>query len=195
VKRIAGAVALLVGAVLTAMGAIRPLHEKTLIDGEHRLGYRVTLWASEFTTPDGVTATEHVRTPSGVPVVAAAVLLVLTAVLVLASARLPARVALAARVGSVAAAGLLLGAVWAVGQNVRASTEVSDLVGVRAPTTVGTGMVLLAVAAVVAVAGALVVQQRPSAPSYQLPDDDDTDTPPMGVPIHPSVSTEEPSPG
>jgi hypothetical protein len=195
VKRVVGAVALLAGAVLTAVGSTRPLYETTRIDSGYRSGYRMTLWATEYTSPDEVTVTTDVRILFGVPVVVAAVLLAVTALLVLASARLPARVALAARVGSVAAAGLLLGAVWAVGQNVRASTEVSDLVGGRVVATAGTGMVLLAVAAAVAVAGALVVQQRPAAPSYQLPDDEDTDTPPMGIPIHPSVSTEESSPG
>ncbi|MCS7481894.1 hypothetical protein ACFFQW_34685 [Umezawaea endophytica] len=194
-RRVVGVTALLAGAVLTAAGSSRPLYETTRIDSGYRSAYRVTLWASEYTTPDGVTATEDAKVLFGVPVVVAAALLVLTAVLVLASARLPARVALAARVGSVAAAGLLVGAVWSVGQNVLASTETSDLVGGKLVATAGSGMWLLVVAAVVAVAGCLLVQRRPEEPVYQLPDDDDTDTPPMGIPIHPSVSTEESSPG
>ena len=194
-KRIAGAVALLAGAALTAMGATRPLYETTRVDSGYRSGYRMTLWGGEYTSPDGVTTTPDIRILFGVPAVVAAVLLVLAAVLVLVSARLPARVATVARAGSVVAAGLLVGAVWTVGQMVRAATEQSDPVGGTLVATAGTGMWLLIAAAVVAVAGALLVQQRPEVPAYQPLDDDDTDTPPMGVRIHPSVSTEESSPG
>ena len=190
-KRIAGVTALLAGAVLTAMGSTGSLYETTRINSGYRSGYRLTLWAGEFVSPDGATASGDVRILFGVPVVVAAVLLVVAGVLVLASPRLPVRVALAARVGAVVAAGLLVGAVWTVGQMVRAATEESDPVGGTLVATAGTGMWLLIAAAVVAVAGALLVQQRPEVPVYQPLDDDDTDTPPMGVRIHPSVSTEE----
>jgi len=191
VKRLAGVTALLAGAVLTATGSTGSLYETTRIDSGYRSGYRMTLWGGEYTTPEGATEVGDVPILFGVPAVVAAVLLVVAAVLVLATRRLPAGVALGARVGAVVAAGLLVGAVWTVGQMVRAATEESDPVGGTLVATAGTGMWLLIAAAVVAVAGALLVQQRPEVPAYQPLDDDDTDTPPMGVRIHPSVSTEE----
>jgi hypothetical protein len=130
-----------------------------------------------------------------VPVVVAAMLLIVAAVLVLIPARPLVQVAV--RVGAMAAAALLVGAVWTMGQLVLSvATQENDL-PIRSENRTGFGFWMLVAACVTAVAGALLVQHRRAAEPatvYQFPGDDDTDTPPMGVPIHPSVSTEESPP-
>ncbi|MEO6085542.1 MAG: hypothetical protein ABIQ18_20720, partial [Umezawaea sp.] len=131
----------------------------------------------------------------GVPVAVAAVLLVVAAVLVLIPARPLVRVAVG--VGAVAAAALLIGSVWTVGQIALSVAARENNLPIRFETSVGVGFWVLVAACVAAVAGALLVQHRQApepATVYQFPGDDDTDTPPMGVPIHPSVSTEESPP-
>ncbi|HEX6340015.1 hypothetical protein [Umezawaea sp.] len=195
-KRIAGVVLLLAGAVLTAAASSRPLYETKRFDSGYRSGARLTPWGGEYTTPGGAVEVDPFPILLGVPSVVAAVLLVLVAVLELVSARIPARAAPAVGVAAVVAAALLVGTVWSMWQMVLSAISREDPIGGSAVTVVGSGMVLLLIAALVAVAGALLVQRRPEpAVAYQVPFDDDTDTPPMGTPIHPSVSTEESSPG
>jgi hypothetical protein len=194
VRRLVGAVALVAGAVLAVEGSRQPLYDQARVDSGYRSGYRMTLWGGESTNPDG--AVELVSQPIrfGVPVIAAVVLLLVAAVLVPVSARLTARWWVAARVAAVAAAALLLGSVWTVGQFVAVAAREVDLIGGTIVTTVGAGTWLLAFACVAALVGAVLVQQR-SPVAYQSPDEGGTDTPPTGAVIHPSVSTEESSPG
>ncbi|MET1072064.1 MAG: hypothetical protein ABWY11_05405 [Umezawaea sp.] len=200
-SRVVGAVGLLAGAALVVATSARPLIEQKRVDSGYRSTFRMTLWGSEYTSPDGIVDAGMNPTRFGVPVAAAAVLLVVAAVLVLAESRLPARVAVAARVGAVAAAALLLGSVWTVGQLVLVMAREDDITAGSIDTSAGTAVWLLMASCAVALAGALLVQRGPGrAPEpegavvYQLPDDADTDTPPMGVPVHPEVSTEESSP-
>ncbi len=192
-----GVVALLLGAVLAVAGSLRPLYEQERVDSGFRSGFRMTSWSSQYTTPDGGVELVPDSVLYGVPMVVAAALLVLVALLVPFSQRLPARAVVAIRVGAVAAATMLVGCVWTVGQAVLVVARENDAVRGSIETRVGSGMWTLVAAAVVAFAGGLLVQRlKAKAPvAYQLPDDDDTDTPPMGIPIHPSVSTEESSPG
>jgi hypothetical protein len=193
-RRRLGAVALVGAAVLAVAGSLRPLYEQWRVDSGHRSGFRMTLWGGEFISPEGGIGFDSNPIRFGVPVVAAAALLAVVGVLVLVPVRLPARAVVAVRVGAVAAAALLLGSVWTVGQLVLVAARERDDIGGTIETTVGTGFWVLLAACAVALAGGLLVQHRRAA-VYQLPDDDETDTPPMGVPIHPSVSTEESSPG
>ena len=193
-RRYAGAVLLLTGALIVLAGSTRPLYEVTRLDSGYRSGYRATLWGGEYTTPDGYFEPDPVPIRYGVPVVVAAVLLVLVAVLVLLSSRLPARLAVPTRVGAVAAAALLVGSVWTVGQVVLVWTGRDDPVTGMIVTTVGHGMWVLVAASALVVVGSVLVQRRPAPPVRRLPDDD-TDTPPMGIPIRPPASTEDSPPG
>ena len=194
-RRIAGVVALLTGAVLAIAGSLQSLYEQEWRDGDLRSGYRLTLWSSEYSTPSGGIGYSPTPVLYGVPVVLAAMLLIVAAVLVLAPVRPPVRAAV--RVGAVAAVALLIGAVWTVGQLALSVAARENDFSTKFEGRVGIGFWVLVVACVVAVAGALLVQQRQAlepATVYQFPGDDDTDTPPMGVPIHPSVSTEDSPP-
>ncbi|PRY33707.1 hypothetical protein [Umezawaea tangerina] len=200
-SRVVGAAGLLGGAALVVAASSRPLFEQVRVDSGHRTGYRMSLWGSEYTSPDGIVAAGMDPVRFGVPVVVAAVLLVVAAVLVLAESRLPARAAAAARVGAVAAAALLLGSVWTIGQLVVVMARRDDITTGSVDSSGGSAMWLLVAACGAALVGALLVQRRPrravepeGAVVYQLPDDTAADTPPMGVGIHPEVSTEESSP-
>ncbi|WNV89413.1 hypothetical protein [Umezawaea sp. Da 62-37] len=200
-SRVAGVVGLLGGAALVVAASSRPLFEQKRLDSGHSTEFLMTLWGSEYTSPDGIVDAGMNPTRFGVPVVVAAVLLVVAAVLVLADPRLPARVAVAARVAAVAAAALLLGSVWTTGQFVLVMAKRDDITKGSVDSSGGTAMWLLMAACGAALAGALLVQRGPrwspdpeGAVVYQLPDAAATGTPPMGTPIHPEVSTEESSP-
>jgi hypothetical protein len=195
-RRIAGVVALLTGAVLAVAGSLRPLYEQEWVYSDLRSRYRMTLWASEYTTPSGGVGYSPKPVLYGVPVVVAAALLVVAAVLLLVPARPLVQVAV--RVGAVVATTLLIGSVWTVGHIVLEVVTRENDIPIRIDSWVGLGFWVLVAACVTAAAGALLVQQRQApepATVYQFPGDDDTDTPPMGVPIHPPVSTEESPPG
>jgi hypothetical protein len=186
---VVGAVALVAGAALAVAGSPLPLFEQVLTFSADEERYSMTLW--------GVESTFDIRASSeqphlGVPVVVAAALLVVVAALVLAAPRLPARFAGPTSLGAMGAAALLLGSVWTVGQFVLVATSNQNTEEVRS--AVGTGTVLLGLACLVALTGGLLVQhwpdEVPAAPKadhggavvYRLPDEDDADTPPFGIP-------------
>ena len=201
-RRVVSAIALLAGAVLAVMGLARPLFEQTRMDSGYRNAIRLTMWGSEYSSSGGFSQSSPNPILFGVPVVVAVVLLVVATGLVVAGPRLPAWTVAPTRVLAVAAPALLIGSVWTVGQLVLVAAGEDDITRGSMDTTVGDGIWTLVAACAVALAGGLLAQRRVvAAPEpegavvYQLPDDDDTDTPPMGVQIHPSVSTEESSPG
>jgi hypothetical protein len=199
VKRVVGGFALLAGAALAVVGLTRPLFEQTRMDSGYRNTIRLTMWGSEYSSAAGTADVSPTPVLFGVPVVAAVVLLAVAAVLVAAGSRVPEA---PTRVLAVAAPAWLIGSVWTVGQLVLVAADQDDITRGTIDTVVSDGTWTLVAACAVALAGGLLVQgwsvvapEPEDAVVYQLPDDDDTDTPPMGVPIHPSVSTEESSPG
>jgi hypothetical protein len=192
VRRVVGAVGLLAGAALAGLGATLPLYRQTYDFGEDGLTFEATLWGTKALAEG---ADDTVPILYGVPVVVATVLLVVVAALVLAAPRLPARFAAIASVGALAAAAMLTGAVWTVGQLVVAMSGERADGSITVKATAEAGVVALVLACVVALAGGLLAQDWSAAltePSpepegavvYRLPDDeDDTDTPPLGIPI------------
>jgi hypothetical protein len=201
--RTAGAGALVVGAVLALVGASLPLYRQVRTSKPFD-GFEFTAWdfrtipEAETNTIGGGGGDPHY----GVPLVAAGVLLVVVAVVLLRAANTSPRVAAVARTSAAGAALLLTGAAWAVSQVVLAFVD-NPVPFSNSESTVGVGLWLLLGGVVAALAGAVLVQELPSrepAPTgpavYRL-EDDDTDTPPLGIPVHPSEakpSTVEPEP-
>ena len=194
VRRVVGAVGLLAGAVVAVVGSTLPQYRQVYDFGAGQATtFRMTLWGTDLVS-GGVVNGDSTPVLYGVPVVVAAVLLVVAACLVLAAPRLPDRVIAATSVGALGAAALLLGSVWTVGQLVLASVADHGEGTLVITATVEGGVWALVLACVLAVAGGLLVQDWPGvepqarpepvgAVVYQLPDEDDTDTPPLGFPI------------
>ncbi|MFD9741361.1 hypothetical protein [Umezawaea sp. NPDC059074] len=153
-----GAGALVAGAGLAVWGSFQPLFEqKPNNPGSQE--FVVTSWTQ---TELG----ESKAVLYGVPVLAASVLLVLCAALVLVDAWLPGRVARAVKVAAVGAATLLAGAVWTIVQVVAVVAEP----GPRVQFTSGDGVVVLVVASLVALVGAVLVQgERVRVPVEERP--------------------------
>jgi hypothetical protein len=184
-----GAVALVAGAVLAVLGSLLPLFEQVVSLASESSTYSMTLWGIEASF-----ANRSTNEPLyGVPVVVAAVLLVIAAALVLAAPRLPAWIARPTSIVAIVAAALLTGSVWTMGQLVLMVTSTADRPD-YIKTTVGAGTGALVLACVLALVGGLLVQRWPDGTSaapepepvgavvYRLPDDD-VDTPPFGTPV------------
>jgi hypothetical protein len=174
---------LLVAGVVAVVGTFLPLYWEGSYNGDGRRQAVMSSWKLEFayTTPevDG----EPWQSPQfGVPIVLAAVLLAVAAALVL----LPESQRLAARYLGVAATGLLIGSVAATGSFVASAVGYEHFAG-----GLGEGTWMLAAAAVVAVAGVVLIhsrraEPRPEGPAVYRVDDDadeDVDTPPFGIPV------------
>ncbi|MFD9741360.1 hypothetical protein [Umezawaea sp. NPDC059074] len=194
VRRVVGAVGLLAGAVAAVVGSTLPQYRQVYDFGADQVTtFRMTLWGTDLVS-GGVVNDDSTPILYGVPVVVAAVLLVVAACLVLAAPRLPDRVITATSVGAMGAAALLLGSVWTVGQLVLASVANHGEGTLVITATVESGVWTLVLACVLAVAGGLLAQDWPGVePSpepepvgaivHRLPDEDDTDTPPLGFPV------------
>jgi hypothetical protein len=160
-----GAGALVAGAGLAVWGSFQSLFEQ-MPNNPGSQEYVVTSWTRTGTGGSGAVL-------YGVPVLAASVLLVVCAALVLVDAWLPRRVARVVRLTAVGAATLLGGAVWTVAQVVAVVTDPAQGAGFAS----GDGVVVLVVASLVALAGAVLVQwERVRAPEreesvvHRLPD-------------------------
>ncbi|WNV89414.1 hypothetical protein [Umezawaea sp. Da 62-37] len=179
--RTVGAVALAVGAVLALVATRLPLLRQDVRFAEGRSWYETGLWgtnaSSDISSGLGSSPVRY-----GVPVVVAAVLLVVTAALVLGAPRLPARFAAPTNVCAVLAAFLLTGSGWTVGQVLLPSLRNEDSGFVTVTTSLREGVWVLALACVVALAGGLLVQDWPArtaappprpgaAVVHRLPDD------------------------
>jgi hypothetical protein len=185
--RVAGVVALVLGATLALVGMFLPLYTQVF---EFPGGEPFRISQDSWTVTSGeVLLGRDVR--YGVPVVVAVALLVLGAV---RTGRMWGRLA------AFGGAMLLTGAVWEIGQNPLALTaplEGDDRVTMTL--YLGLGAYTLAAATVIGLAGGLLVQDwpprapRPAGPVVYRVDegdgDEDTDTPPFGLP---GVSEERP---
>ncbi len=193
VRHVIGAVVLVAGAVLAVAGSLMPVFEQVIMFTAERETYSMTLWGIESTMD--FAPSEDEQTHFGVPVVVAAALLAVVAALVLAAPRLPSRFAAPTSIGAVAVAALLIGSVWTVGQLVLLAVSDQGTKAVQGDVGPGTWVLVLACGA--ALAGGLLVQDWPEhgtsallpepepggAVVYRLPDEDDTDTPPQGIPF------------
>ncbi|WP_447009339.1 hypothetical protein [Saccharothrix hoggarensis] len=186
-RRRVGVVALLVGAALAVLGTVLPLYTHAFDLGRDlTFENRQNLW--------GLLSGERVQARDawfGLPVVAGAGLAVLGAVL--------ARRAWG-RLAALAGVMLMIGAVWAVAQQVLVVATVDPISGVTVTTDLESGAPVLVGGLLAALAGALLVQDWTSgdAPAetgdgevavvHRLDDPDagpdaDADTPPFGIAI------------
>jgi len=188
-RRLLGVVLLVVAGVVAVVGTFQPLYLDGIGHGTPTPWAAVTSWEYVFfTMPEGMDFGPVQSPQYAVPIVVAAVLLAVAAAL----AFLPEAQRLAARYLAIAGTGLLAGAVWA------AVTAVMAAVGNMAmqpeggyTTTVGEGVVMLGASVVVAVVGVVLLHARrppprPDGPAVYRVDgveDDDTDTPPFGIPV------------
>lgn len=195
VRGVIGALALVVGACLSMAGTFLELYRVSYDfgqDGESApppFEVKYTSWQSEVTPERNQLSMDSDVPQYGVPVVFAALLLLVCAVVLLRAASTSPRAVAVFRFTSVGAAMLLVGSAWSVGQLVWAQVSVPDA-NTPFTSSVGPGLWVLVIGAGVALTGALVVQQLPPAlpaPTgplvYQLEDDafdDDLDTPPLG---------------
>ncbi|MBW4721167.1 hypothetical protein [Saccharothrix obliqua] len=179
-SRLLGIAALLIAAPLAIVAAFLVLYTETyeLRAGEGSRSYEYTSWVvTAVGSPEGTIVGGYPLV--GVPVVVAASLLVLGAVRA---------GALWARLTALGGAALLLGSAWTTGHHVLAAfgdeTPVANL-----DVELGPAMPLFGVACVLALAGALLVQQWPARAAepdvavVHRVDGADDDTPPFGIPV------------
>ena len=169
-----GAGALVAGAGLAVWGSFRTLFE-LVPNNPGSQEYVVTSW-----TQSDLGKSRAVL--YGVPVLAASVLLIVCAAMVLVDAWLPGRIARVVRLTAVGAATLLCGAVWTVAQVVAVVTDPEQGSGFAS----GDGVVVLAVASLVALTGAVLVQwervrgsrtEGPVVHLHRLPDGEERSGP------------------
>ncbi|QFZ22324.1 hypothetical protein [Saccharothrix syringae] len=196
--RAVGVVALVVGAVSAAVGTFLPLyHQRFDFGGTSQLELTQNSWRPG--EPDALLGRDA---HYGVPMAVAVLLLLVGAVF--------AGRAWWGRLVALGGAALLVGAVWVVGQIIYAYLGGADPDGIGSVTIVTeprSGSYVLGAACVVAVAGAVLVQERPpraprptGAVVHRVdggfgdgPDDglgggsgdEDTETPPLGFPAPP----------
>ncbi|WP_033441665.1 hypothetical protein [Saccharothrix sp. NRRL B-16314] len=190
-RRLFGAVLLLVAGVAAVVGTFLPLYWQGAPVGTMEPRGVVSSWKVEFQNvrSEFVDVTPWKVPQFGVPIVLAAVLLVVAAVLVL----LPEHQRLAARYTAVGATGVLAGSVAATGAfvvSVVGNTPPADDSGARSGGA-GEGVLVLVAAALVALVGVVLIhgrraESRPGGPVvYRVDDggDEDLDTPPYGIPV------------
>ncbi|QQQ74728.1 hypothetical protein IOD16_26780 [Saccharothrix sp. 6-C] len=187
-RRLLGAVLLVAAGVVAVVGTFLPLYQEGNDQAGGSLTVTATSWDFVFSNLPAGMDLGPVQSPQyGVPIVVAAVLLAVAVAL----AFLPEHQRLAARYLAVGGTGLLTGAVWATGASVasavgNASRQPDDSYTVE----VGAGIVLLVAAVLVAVVGVVLLHARRPEPRpggavvYRVDgSDDDTDTPPFGIPV------------
>ncbi|MCE6994581.1 hypothetical protein LZG04_07130 [Saccharothrix sp. S26] len=189
-RRLLGA-AMLVGAGVTAVvGTFLPLYAEGPAREDRLPSITVTSWEYVFSNLPAGMEFAPVRSPQyGVPIVVSAVLLAVAAALVF----LPESQRLAARYLAIGGTGVLVGSVWAV-----VAVVVSMVGNAARPEVggfavhVGEGVSVLGASVLLAVAGVVLVharrrEPRPEGPVVYRVDgdevDDDTDTPPFGIPV------------
>jgi hypothetical protein len=189
-RRQLGVLLLVASAAMAVVGTFLPLHWVGSVYGdraEARFGFTTTSW--RVTTGSAETDADALLGQSpqyGVPIVFAALLLVVAAALVF----LPEHQRLAARYTAVGGAGLLVGSVWTTGMVVLSAMSQKDLSEQSGYTEeVREGTWLLIAAAVVAVVGVVLIHSRRAEPRpegpmvYWVGEDEDLDTPPFGMPV------------
>ncbi|CCH33820.1 hypothetical protein ABZ816_21515 [Actinosynnema sp. NPDC047251] len=186
-RRALGVVLAVIAAATAVLATFLPFSWiGTGLGRDTRFGFTTTGWGtrSEPAELGGIAAGAQ----TGVPVVIAAVLLVVGAALVF----LPAHQRQAGRYTAVAATGLLAGSVWTTFMVVSASLSPSFRdARARVDYEYGAGLWLLVAACVVAIAATAYLHAKPPAPApegvivRQLEDDVDTDTatPPFGISV------------
>lgn len=184
-RRGTGVVLLFVAGTTAAVATFLPLcFVGTSLGGDDRFGFTMTSWTTT-SEPAGL-AWLGASAQYGVPVVIAAVLLVVAAALVF----LPEPQRQAARYTAVAATALLAGSVWTTVMAVVAwlTPPVSD-VRTSVEYETGAGVWVLVASVVIAVAGTVFLLRRgepvvaPEGPGVRVLVDPDTDTPPMGIQV------------
>ncbi|ONI89065.1 hypothetical protein ALI22I_16205 [Saccharothrix sp. ALI-22-I] len=189
-RRLLGAALLVVAGVAAVVGTFLPLFWEGSDFGQTRLGFTTTSW--EITTDSDELDVDLMLGQSpqfGVPIVVSAVLLAVAAALVF----LPESQRLAARYTAIAGTGLLAGAVSATGSVVVSAVADVSATDLRSFTQeAGAGILVLGASVVVAVVGVVLLHARRAQPLpdgpvvYRVDDtggDDDTDTPPFGIPV------------
>ncbi|WP_447003372.1 hypothetical protein ACRAKI_27355 [Saccharothrix isguenensis] len=190
-RRLLGVLLLVASAAAAVVGTFLPLYWTGSVFGdreETRVGFTATSW--RVTTGSAELDVDMVvgQSPQyGVPIVFAAVLLLVAAALVF----LPEHQRLAARYTAVGGAGLLVGSVWGTGVVVVTALSQENPHAPRSyMVEVGEGTVLLIAAAVVAVVGAVLIHGQRAEPRpegavvYRVDEGgDDMDTPPFGMPV------------
>jgi hypothetical protein len=197
-RRGLGVVGLVVSAGLAVTGSLLPLYELSETTGGTTWRLAMTAWQT-YLSPLGPGGGGDLAPHFGFPLVVAAALELLAAVLVL---RAPTAV-LVGRLAAVAGSALLLGGAWSAMLFItqfaaRIEAPQSGRIG-----SIGIGMIAIGAAWVLGTAGAVLVQDLPSAepepapelaaePDYDLDeavvyriDDEaaeDVDTPPLGFP-------------
>ncbi|MEU4805907.1 hypothetical protein [Actinosynnema sp. NPDC023587] len=187
-RRALGVLLAAIAAATSVSATFLPLSWIGTSRGGDRFGLVTTGWGTDTApaTMDGIGPQAQI----GVPIVIAAVLLVLAAALV----HLPAHQRLAGRYTAVAATALLIGSVWTTFMTVSARLSPNSQ-DERLTITYeyGAGMWLLVAACVVAIVATVYLHARPPvrtpAPGgvivHRLDDDvdADTDTPPFGISV------------
>ncbi|MFJ6677217.1 hypothetical protein ACIQMJ_39465 [Actinosynnema sp. NPDC091369] len=190
-RRLLGAAMLVVAGVVAVVGTFLPLYA----EGSAHLGSEplvtVTSWEYVFNNLPGNPEFPPMRSPQyGVPIAVAAVLLAIAAALVF----LPESQRLASRYLAIGGTGVLVGSVWAavaVVVSLLGNAERQETAG-GFTVNVGEGVPVLGAAVLLAAAGAVLVharrpEPRPEGPVVYRVDgvegDDDTDTPPFGIPV------------
>ncbi|MBB5959345.1 hypothetical protein FHS29_005965 [Saccharothrix tamanrassetensis] len=196
-RRAAGVALAVASAVTAVVATFLPLGRMGIGRGDSRFGYTTTGWS---VTTEPISLAGFAPTAQfGVPIVIAAVLLVVAAALVF----LPEHQKQAARYTAIGATGVLVGSVWTTFMVVSAWLSPSFR-GERTPleSEYGAGLWLLVAAGVVAVVATVLLHAKPRQPApegpivHRLVDDadTDTDTPPFGtsVPVLPAGYLEQP---
>lgn len=185
--RVLGAIALAAGALVTAAGSFLPLYGIVEAFQDYRLELVVTPWEDIRRANRELGFGVGHGPRFGPPLLVAAALLGVAAVLLL---KRPAPHPVG-RLAAVLGAGLLVGVVWSAALHTAAefsSAVQAPVIGIGVDRTVGSGLWALGVAAVVALAGALAVQEwprrapRPTGPVVHQFDDERT--PPFGIPLN-----------
>lgn len=202
-RRLLGAALLVVAGVAAVVGTFLPLFSQGGDSPGSLPLITATSWEYVFSdVPNGLDFGDLQSPQYGVPIAVAAVLLGVAAALVF----LPEAQRLASRYLAVGGTGLLAGAVWAAAADVISTAgNASEQGGAGGfGVRVGEGIVLLGASVVVAAVGVVLLHARRSQPRPEGPvvyrvdgaeDEDDTDTPPFGIPVVEVEVAQLPDPG
>ncbi|MEU4447402.1 hypothetical protein AB0K14_38125 [Actinosynnema sp. NPDC050801] len=188
-RRLFGAALLVAAGATAVVGTFLPLYSEGAASGGMTPLITVTSWEYVFAEFPGDPDFPPVQSPQyGVPIVVSAVLLAIAAALVF----LPEAQRLAARYLGIAGTGVLVGSVWAVVAVVVSMDGNASRGGSEGFTVeVGESVPVLGASVLLAVVGVVLLHARRTAPRPEGPvvyrvdggEDDDTDTPPFGIPV------------
>ncbi|MEU7529658.1 hypothetical protein AB0A74_28290 [Saccharothrix sp. NPDC042600] len=183
-RRVVGAVALGVGAVLAVCGSLLELFRAEFRVGPDRVDSQVlTAWRTTFEFSGAQAPETFPGWGWGYSIVAAAVLAVVGLVLLFRSPTAGA----VGRFAVVAAGGVLIGTTWSAYATLDGMFDTIAMI--NGGMAFGPGLWVLVLACLALTAGAALVQEwperppRPEGPAVYRVDGDDEDTPPFGIPI------------